>query len=117
MFILISVCGLTPSSTDMGLGSGRIGGCSGEITETKVAEMGKHSWGHIALVGLQLSGPFHTFISVFAQGMDPNLHTLISVRSLYRGPASWDESDPGYRHRRVKSSTAKLACSSLNKGL
>lgn len=51
--------------------------------ETRLVEMGKHSWGHTAVVGLQLNDPLHTFISVFAQGMCPNLHTLISVRGLH----------------------------------
>ena len=49
-------------------------------------DIGKHSWGQTALVGLQLSGPLHSFISVFAQGMCPNLHMPISERSLHRAP-------------------------------
>lgn len=77
---------------------------------TRLAEMGKHSWGHTALVGLRLNGPLHTFISVFAQGMCPNLHTL-------RGPTGWDESDPVHRHNLANSSTAKLECFCLCKGL
>lgn len=88
----------TLTFTEMGLGAGWVGGCSGGDQGTRVAEMGKHSWGHTALVGLRLNGPLHTFISVFAQGMRPNLHTLISVRGLHRGPTGWDESDPVHSH-------------------
>lgn len=84
---------------------------------TRPAEMGKHSWGHTALVGLRLNDPPHTFISVFAQGMCPNLHTLISMRGLHRDPTGWDESDPVHRHGRANSSMDKLECSSLYKGL
>ncbi len=79
--------------------------------------MGKHSWGHTVLVGLRLNGLLHTFISVFAQGMCLNLHMLISVRGLHRGPTGWDESDPVIRHRLANSFMAKLECSSLSKDL
>lgn len=80
---------------------------------TILVKMGKHSWGHTALVGLRLNGLLHTFISVFAQGMCPNLHTLISVRGLHRSPTGWDESDPVMRHRLANSSMANLECSSF----
>lgn len=85
------------------------------IGGTRLTEIGKHSWGHTSLVGLRLNGPLHTFISVFAQGMCPNLHTLISARSPHRGPTGRDESDPV--HSLANSSTAKLECFSLYKGL
>lgn len=60
---------------------GWVAGCSGGSGD-RLVEMGKHSWGHTALVGLRLNGLLHTFISVFAQGMCLNLHTLFSARSL-----------------------------------
>ena len=100
----------------MGLGAGWLGRwVFWGIRGSRLAEMGKHSWGHTALVGLQLNGPLHTFISVFAQGMCPNLHTLICVRGLQR-PNRLDESDPVHMHSLANSSMTKLECSSLYEG-
>ncbi|KAI4807286.1 hypothetical protein KUCAC02_027107 [Chaenocephalus aceratus] len=78
--------------------------------------MGKHSWGHTALVGLRLNGLLHTFISVFAQGMCLNLHTLFLCAEPSRDPTGPDESDPVHSHSPANSSMAKLECSSLYKG-
>lgn len=83
---------------------------------TKLAEMGKHSWGHTVLVGLQLNDPLHTFISVFAQGMCLNLRTLISVQGRPRDPTGRDESDAVHRHGHANSSTAQLKCPCLYRG-
>lgn len=77
MFVLIIMCQHCKIPLDLGLG---VVGYVGVLEDqwTRLAEIGKHSWGITVLVALQLNGPLHTFISVFAQGMFPNLHTLIS---------------------------------------
>lgn len=77
---------------------------------TRLVEIGKHSWGHTALVGLRLGGPLHAFISVFAQGICPNLHMLISEWSPHRAPTGRDESDPVHCHSFANSSVVKLEC-------
>lgn len=64
-------------------------------------------------MGLQLSDPLQTFISVFAQGMSPNLHTLLSVQDLHRDTAGGEKSDPVHRESCPNSSTAKHECSCL----
>lgn len=72
--------------------AGWVGGCSGGSGD-RLAEIGKHSWGHSA-GGSAAQRPLHTFISVFAQGMWSNLHTRISVRRLLKSTTGWGENDP-----------------------